>query len=98
MVSDMGSQCQMAHGNSLVDDKSVLGPSMATVSITFVVIIYALASYTMGLILIGYGCGCRIIKRKSFVEKMTMTPMAYTAVRNVQQPRFDFSTIVDGCW
>ena len=94
----MGNQCQMVNADSLVGNQHMMGPSMTFMGINFVGIFYVLALYTVGAFLIGYGCGYRIIKRKTCIEKMTMTPVTYTAVRKVQHPRFEFPTTIDGCW
>ena len=94
----MGNQCQMVNADSLVGNKCMMGPSMTLMGINFVGIIYVLALYTVGAFLIGYGYGYRIIRRKTFIGEMTMTPVTCTAVRKVQHPRFEFSTTIDGCW
>ena len=98
MVTDVGNQCQMVNANSFVDNQFMMGPSMTFMGINFGGILYVLTLYTVGVLLIGYGCGYRIIRRKTLNEKMTMTPVTYTAVRKVQHHRFEFSTTIDGCW
>ena len=71
---------------------------MMTVSITSLGIISILVIYTVIAIFVGYCCGFRIVKYKTLIGKVTMTPVTYTAVRNVQHPRFEFSALIDGCW
>ena len=93
----MGNQCQMVNADSLVGNTFMMGPPMTIMGIFFG-IIDVLALYTVGAFLIGYGCGYRIIRRKTFIEKMTMAPVTYTADRKVRHPRFEFSTTIDGCW
>ena len=93
MVSDVENQCQM-----VVADLSVDHQKGASMMLTNFGIIYVLLLYTAGLCIMGFVCGCRIVRRKSFLEKMTMTPVAYTFVGKVQRPRFEFSETIEGCW
>ena len=73
----MGNQCQMVDADSLVGNKVMMGPSTTFMGINFVGIFYVLALYTVGAFLIGYGCGHRIIKRKTFIEKKNDNGTSY---------------------
>ena len=68
----MGNQCQMVNADSLVGNQFMMGPSMTFMGINLVGILYVLALYTVVVLLIGYGCGCRIIKRKTCIKELTI--------------------------
>ncbi len=93
----MGNQCQMVNTDSLVGIKFMMVPS-TTFMDTIFGIISVLALLTGGAFIIGFGCGYLKATRKLVIEKMTMTPVTYTAVRKVQHPRFEFSTTIEVCW
>ena len=93
MVSNVGDQCHMVVAEFPVDNQK--WPSMM---LTNFGIIYVLLLYTVVLGLLGFLCGCRVVWRKSFLEKMTMTPVTHTFVRKVRHPRFEFSEVIEGCW
>ena len=64
-----------------------------------------LAFYTLGIFLLGFCCGRYIYlhktgkeKNKVVSDKMTMSPVTYTSVRGVQNPRFEYNQYIDGCW
>ena len=100
MVSDMVEQCQMVKADSLAINNFMMGPSMALMGMMFG-IVSVMALYTMGICSlvipvdlnrIGTGGSIRTI------QKMTMAPVTYTAVRKVQCPQFEYSPRVEGCW
>ena len=93
-----GNQCQLAASNSLGNNELIVKVSMATVCITILGIISVLVIYSVIVVIIGYCCGFRIVKCKTLIGKVTMTPVTYTAVRNVQHPSFECSTLIEGCW
>ena len=93
-----GNQCQVAAINSLGNNELIVKVSMATVCITILGIISVLVIYSVIVVIIGYCCGFRIVKCKTLIGKVTMTPVTHTGVRNVKNPRFEFATSIEGCW
>ena len=93
-----GNQCQVAASNSLDNNELIVKVSMATVCITILGIISVLVIYSVIVVIIGYCCGFRIVKCKTLIGKVTMTPVTHTFVRNVKNPRFEFATSIEGCW
>ena len=98
MDTVVGDQCQMDAIDSLGNNELVVKVSMATVCITILGIISILVIYSVIVVIIGYCCGFRIVKCKTLIGKVTMTPVTHTAVRNVKNPRFEFATSIEGCW
>ena len=67
------------------------------------IIIFAIVVYTAIIFLIGYKFGTQNIQRKepirnTMAEKNTMTPVTYSFIRGVKEPRFEFRPQIDGCW
>ena len=97
MDSNKMDQCQVIKADSLAINNFMMGPSMALMGMIFGTIC-VLALYTMGIFFIGYTCGSESNRRRGSIQKMTMTPVTYTAVRKVQHPQFEYSPRVEGCW
>ena len=98
MDTAIGNQCELA-----VVEASAAGDVGMKLSMTSVIsmirgITIILIIYTVILLIVGYRCGFRIVKYKIMKEKVTMSPVTYTAVRKAAQPRFEYSTLIDGCW
>ena len=67
------------------------------------IIIFAIVVYTAIIFLIGYKFGTQNIQRKepirnTMAEKNTMTPVTYSFIRGVKEPRFEFRPQIGGCW
>ena len=98
-------QCQQLVSVESIDIyKSTMGHSIMLVGIFFGIVL-TFALYTLGIVCLGFSCGRRTNANrpgggndKMAIDKMTMSPVAYTSVRGVQSPRFEYSPIIDGCW
>ena len=96
MDTSVGNQCQMVVVDTLSNKYDAAEPSTIMGSISIIVCI--LVIYTLIAFYLGYRCGFRLVKYKSLKGKVTMTPVTYTFVRKVERPRFEYSTLIDGCW
>ena len=96
MDTSVGNQCQMVVVDALSNKYDAAKPStiMASISIIFCILVI----YTLIAFYVGYRCGFRLVRYKSLKGKMTMTRVTYTSVRKVERPRFEYSTLIDGCW
>ena len=93
-----GNQCELAAVEAAAAGDEGMNLSMTSVINMNKEIIIILIVYTVILLIMGYLCGFRIVKYKIRKEKMTMSPVTYTAVRGVANPRFHQSDLIDGCW
>ena len=98
MDTAIGNQCDLA-----VVEASAAGDVGMKLSMTSVInmikgITIILIIYTVNLLIVGYRCGFRIVRYKIMKEKVTMSPVTYTAVRKATSPRFEYSNLIDGCW
>ena len=98
MDTVVGNQCQMAVVGPLGDSDVGMTISTMPIIVTIVGIICILMIYTLIIIIVGHRYGFRVVKYKIVKEKMTMTPVTYTAVREVLNPRFEYSRLIGGCW
>ena len=81
----------------------VLGQPVQNLIGYIIIINLAIVVYTAIVFLIGYKCGFqyghrKVLYEKITSEKMTMTPVTYTFVRGVREPRFDYNPNIGGCW
>ena len=81
----------------------ILGQSIQNTIVYVIVVNFVIVVYTAIVFLIGYKCGFQNGQRKVLfdkvtTEKMTMTPVTYTFVRGVKEPRFDYNPNIGGCW
>ena len=98
-------KCQQVVAVDSMEDRNSLGLLILLVSI-IVGSVLMLTIYTLGCLYIGFYLGKRANAHppgggSSAVQtrnKQTMTPVTYTSVRKVSEPRFDFSPHIDGCW
>ena len=86
-MEDFGNQCQLANSVILATDYAY--PSSTQIVKMLIIFIIFIAVYTAAIIYLG---------RRKTKDKMTMTPVTYTSVRGVKQPRFEYNPQNDGCW
>ena len=107
-MADIGGQCQLAVYNAVTAKEILMGQSIQNIIVTVLIIIFVIMIYTMIVFLIGCNFGYNqknkaapekmTITPVALTEKMTMTPVTYTSVRKLKQPKFEYSTKIDGCW
>ena len=93
----MEGQCQLAT-NVVTTKDIILGQSISFALGYFIVFMFVILAYTMTVFVIGYKFGVQTSQCKVTMEKMTMTPVTYTFVRGVKEPRFEFNPYHGGCW
>ena len=86
-MEDFGNQCQLANSVILATDYAY--PSYIQIVKMLIVFIIFIAVYTAAILYLG---------RRKTKDKMTMTPVTYTFVRGVKQPRFEYNLQIGGCW
>ena len=89
--------------NVVTAKDTILGQSIQNTIVYVIVVNFVIVVYTAIVFLIGYKCGFQNGQRKVLfdkvtTEKMTMTPVTYTFVRGVKEPRFDYNPNIGGCW
>ena len=90
-------QCQhVISVDSLEIYKSTMGHSVTLVGIIFGTV-FAFTLYTLGIFSSGFVAE-NIVADVEELTKMTMSPVTYTSVRGVQNPRVEYSPLMEGCW
>ena len=101
-MTNIGEQCQLAT-NAITDKDIILSQSIQNIVVYVMIIIVAIMLYTAIVFLIGYKFGFQNGQRqvhieKVTIEKSTMTPVTYTFVRGVREPKFEYHPHLGGCW
>ena len=88
---------QLASDSSMVESyKSSVGHTLLIMGIILGVALM-LCLCAVGIFTLGYYHGKRS-EYKTKVDKMTMSPVTYTSLRGVAQPRFEYYQWYEGCW
>ena len=88
-MTNIEGQCQLAT-NVVTTKDIILGQSIQNALGYVIVYMFVILAYTVTVFLIGYKFGVQNGQCKMTMDKMTMTPVTYTFVRGVKEPRFEF--------
>ena len=101
-MTDIEVQCQLA-ANVISSKDTIPSQLMPDTFKYFLMFVCVIVLYPAFVFIIGYKFGYKNGQRRKRDKrvtsgKSTMTPVTYTFVRGVKEPRFEFNPSPGGCW